>query len=50
VTAAEQNVLKAYHAKDKYNPFASNGLIPTLEIAVVETGLHQSVRWQNEFF
>ena len=46
VAAAEQNVLKAEHAQDKNEGYAYGGLVPTLEVNVVETGLFTFVKLQ----
>jgi hypothetical protein len=43
MAAADQNVLKAYHAEQKYEPQARSTLIPTLEIVVIQRCLFKSV-------
>ena len=50
MTAAEQNVLEANHAKEKDEPLAGNALVPPLKIAVVEIRLSKSEATQNACF
>jgi len=47
VAAAEQNVLKAHHAQEKNEGYASGALVPALELNVIEIGLYTRVRLRD---